>query len=156
MLLPFLTEEILKTKTATPLLKLILIFLPSTILTFNAGFIYWSVSAMETSLYLLLFAATIITKVKNNSAFPLFAVLVTFVRPEGVLLFFVIEIHDLIFNYSALKKSNFKKIIFETVLYYVLISTYFLFRFFYYGNFLPNTFYAKAGLDFYHIERGVK
>ncbi len=154
LLLPFFTQKVIGLKNKL-VVEVILILLPSFILVFNADFIYWTVSGMETALYLLLFLAVVIAKVSNSRVFLPLAVLTALTRPEGFLVFIVIEAHDFLFNYFVNKKNVFRKVVTETGLFFLLVFPHFFFRYFYYGNFLPNTFYAKTGWDVYHIERGL-
>ena len=153
--LPYFAFLVLKEEKGKPA-DLLLILLPSFVFAFNADFVYWSVSGMETPLYLLLFTATVVAKANNSRLFTPLAVLTSLTRPEGILLFFVLEFGELLFRQKEQGKQDYFKIAFETFFYSVLVLSYLLFSYFYYGNFLPNTFYAKTGFDWFHLKRGVK
>ncbi len=155
-LMPFFLKEIIGSKIELKVSDIFFYLLPSFILIFNADFIYWTVSGMETSLYLLFFLATIIAEFKGGKLLPVFVAVLTLVRPEGFLLFFVIEIHRFVYNLFNKREIEIGIILKEILIYLLLVVPLFVFRFVYYGNLLPNTFYAKTGFDFYHIKRGIE
>jgi hypothetical protein len=91
-----------------------------------------------------------------------FVTLASLVRPEGVLLFMVLIFH---FWFYLSRKKNFDlKIFFNEIIsgknkkpvMIFLITNFllFLFRLFYFGYPLPNTFYAKTGLSYEYLAAG--
>lgn len=132
--------------------KVILIVssLPSLMLSLTGGFIYWSVSAMETSffLFLILFAVYIYLKNSFSKIFPWIMAAASITRPEAILIFVLILLHR-IFNkdYTNLK--------YQALFYASTIILFLAFRLTYYGYLFPNTFYAKTELTLHQIYLGI-
>ncbi|MBN1299870.1 MAG: tetratricopeptide repeat protein [Melioribacteraceae bacterium] len=144
---------------------------PIILLCFTGGFQYWSVSAMETSLFSLLILTSVFSylkKIKNNSnsiTYVLLLLVASFTRPEGLAVFMLIFIHragsylfnnkerNFFFRLSGLITSNLKN---EFFLYFIPLTLYILFRLFYYGYLFPNTYYAKTSYEPYYFIRGLE
>ena len=143
--------------------KIFAIF-PVYLLAVNGSFIYWSVSGMETSLFVLLillgfyFYFNKSNENKPNYLFVLFFVLSSFTRPEGILLFFLLFLFQLITTFRKKGRQNYKlKLFFVESLFFIIpILLFTLFRLIYYSYPFPNTFYAKTGLSLFYLQRGVK
>jgi len=110
----------------------------------NLPFVMWSASGFEIPMYtfflLLAFYHTITvseTKV-ILSVFLIFCL--TVLRAEG----FLMSIVFIFWSYSNLEKR--KKYFYFIVIGYIILTSLFLaFRFLYFGDILPNTYYAKLG-----------
>lgn len=115
------------------------------LMLFNLPFIIWSVSGFEIMLYMSLQILTFYLilntdKYKLNPfilSFLLF--LVTVSRPEGIL--FSVCYLLFIFTISGDKAYTVKVV----TVYFITLSGLLLFRFIYFGDILPNTYYAKIG-----------
>ena len=107
---------------------------------FDAAFVAWSASGMETSGYtaILLGLVLLLINPKQDFFIALLLLVLTFLRPEGVL--FLIPI--------AAVRFRQKKITAQSVWNYLVffglpMAAFLIFRYAYFGYFLPNSFYAK-------------
>ena len=123
-------------------------------------FMPWLGSGMEVTLFTLLTLATLVLYVNaiNGDERPslfmivgVFLALTVMTRPEGALLVILLMIDCGIRSWKERKKSIFYMAVPAAVLY----LPYFLWRYFYYGYFFPNTFYAKVGFTGEQIIRGL-
>lgn len=119
---------------------------PVLITALNLPFVLWSVSGFEISFYslLLLLCFYKIIKIKKNSfdiiLLILLLAIISFTRPEGFLFSFTFLIA--IFFYT----KGFRGVFYYTLSGYLfLLIGFLLFRFFYFGEFVPNTYFAKLG-----------
>ena len=151
-----------KQKSSQKFLVIILKLIPVSMLTFNGAFQYWSVSGMEVTFFITLQLLAIyfyLNTFEGKNHFILFSILstlATLARPEGFLFFVLMILHYWIWSYRDLAEPTTKKI-FGAILqkknliaYSIFIVPNFillLFRVFYYGYPLPNTFYAKTGFS---------
>ena len=124
-------------------------------------FMPWLGSGMEVTLFTLLTLTTLVLYVNSlnrdeqSSQFMIvgaFLALTVMARPEGALLVFILMIDCGIRSWKARKKS----ILYLALPAAALYVPYFLWRYFYYGYFFPNTFYAKVGFTGEQIIRGLK
>ncbi len=143
--------------------------LPVFLLAFFTPLVYWGVSAMETTLFVSLILLSIIFYLsgdnsKPNVAFVIVSVLNSLLRPEGLIFFILIISHKILYNYFDMEKQKgnksistiFDKITRKEILFYLIpLTAYVIFRLFYYGYPLPNTFYAKTEFTFQFIQRGI-
>lgn len=113
-------------------------------------FAFWSYSGMETVLFallLLLIIETVLEGSTNNLYLcGLLTSIATIVRPESL------SAIPALFAYVSYRYSRDWKAIgvwLGTVC--VLIGAIFLFRFLYFGELLPNTYYAKRGISLYQL-----
>ncbi|MDQ3021283.1 MAG: hypothetical protein M3R36_12050 [Bacteroidota bacterium] len=115
------------------------------IMMFNLPFILWSVSGFEIMLYifllLLCFYKVLSLKINANEIIILSILIfmISLSRPEGVL--FSLAFLSFIYIISKNHKFTFK-IFF---LYGILFGAFLIFRYLYFEDILPNTFYAKIG-----------
>ena len=129
-----------------------------TFLAINTPFVVWTSSGLENPLYCLelAFLLLLVCLAITNPLFPrlnalaigLVFGLIALTRPEGVLYFALIPVVIILILYK--KKGVNWKILANRALYVVLpafliFAGYLLFRRFYFGDFLPNTYYAKGG-----------
>ncbi len=137
--------------------------IPSLLLSFNGGFIYWSVSAMETSLFLfLIFGAVYFFLNKENDIpnylSPFFFLLASLTRPEGI---FYFAIYFVFISVSRLlngieMKRFLSKSAKELSVFALPFLIYLIWKLTYYGDLLPNTFYAKTGFGVFYYNRGLR
>jgi tetratricopeptide (TPR) repeat protein len=144
-------------------------FLPPFLMVVSIPFLYWGVSAMETSLFVALTLLSLILYLKNISSkqpgkiFVMVSVLNSLTRPEGMIFFILIMGHQILTNYLAVNEHNLfaklrktfnSKILKELVYYSIPVAIYICFRLLYYGYPFPNTFYAKTDFSFKFLIRG--
>jgi arabinofuranosyltransferase len=148
----------------TDIFTIICSFIPSFMLAATGAFYYWSVSGMETSLFVLLlicsmyFSFTSGDKSKNIMWLAVFMMLSCLTRPEGYLfaVFFIIKLliqriqkkQDV----SPWHLTGYEKI--ALMIFAIPLLSHFLFRFLYYGYLLPNTFYAKTSFSTENLHTG--
>ena len=157
-------EETFLEKVTGSLLKLAPVFL----LAYSTPLIYWSVSGMETSLFVSLFLLALIYYLKGsddkiNFAFIIISILNSLLRPEGIIVFVLFFIHKIIFKYFENRRmgiqnkfsilfSRIKQI--ELLIYLTPLILYLILKWIYYGYPLPNTFYAKTEFSLQFLKRG--
>jgi len=140
--------------------------IPSIMLVFTASFIFWSVSGMETTMFMTFSLAGVYYYIKGkdsselNYRFPLFIMLATLTRPEGMYFFGLIIIHKVFFAFKengagGLKSLFSKNEILSYLIYIVPIIFYFVIRYSYYGYLFPNTYYAKTGMSEVYLNAGL-
>ncbi len=138
-------------------------YLPSLCLSSYPAFTYWTTSGMETTFFasLLVIAFYFTIKEQNNLYLAsLFYILATLVRMEGVLYFISTVIAYSVHNYIVMRKIDkifFRRLLVITIPYIIAIIIWELWRWNYYGNFLPNTYYIKmpAPDQIFPISRGI-
>jgi tetratricopeptide (TPR) repeat protein len=139
----------------------------------NGSFAYWCVSGMETGLFSLLLAAGFYAYLRDDSTgnrigASLLLGLSALTRPEGALLFGVVFLHYVVrqlrqhrrrcsdalrTQHRGVHMEGFAELL---VPFAVAVAPFYVWRFGYYGYPLPNTFYAKAGLDMASLVAGFK
>jgi hypothetical protein len=113
----------------------------------NLPFILWSISGFEIMFYIFLllfcFYKILSLKIKTREilvlSFTIF--LISLSRPEGILF----SVAFVCFTYINSKNKSFTFRIF--FLYGILFGAFLIFRYFYFDDILPNTYYAKIGHD---------
>jgi len=124
--------------------------IPLVISVSSLPIIIWSLGGLEASLFALfvtagiwLFADAIENGRSPVAAGALFA-LAAMTRPEGVFFFLGAVTFGLLSRISA-RRIRISAIIRMAALFIVIFGVYYLWRFIYYGDPLPNTYYAKSG-----------
>jgi len=137
------------------------IFISSAALMISSpGFIYWTVSGMETSFFVVLVLLMVLAYIyKNNlfsnSYFFIASFIAVITRQEAAALFFIILLYDFLVNKSQyLQKENLRAFLIRIVVFFLPLLLLFLLRIFYYGYPFPNTYYAKVNLILPYIQRG--
>ncbi|TAK62139.1 MAG: hypothetical protein EPO24_05190, partial [Bacteroidetes bacterium] len=121
--------------------------LATTVFSFNAWFIRWAGTGMETSLAVLLVLLTFWYCIRNEYVLAtVFATLLTLVRPESFILIGLIVL-DLFIN-SHNKRRAVKMGIVLLVLYIIFLLPWHIYAYATFGRVFPNTAMAKAGLNF--------
>ncbi len=124
---------------------------PSLLLACNSAFAYWSISGLETVFFFLSILLTIYFYFVSQRLMVLSAALGTLIRPEGALVFVIIILHKLF-----VRKDKLKGCLLSTVGYIALLLPFLVFKIVYYGDILPNSFYAKTGFSSQHMQSGLE
>jgi arabinofuranosyltransferase len=127
----------------------ILPFAVPVLLAANSAFAYWCISGLET----VLFAALVLWGVylasrKNMLYLPVLAIS-ALTRPEGGLVFILVLLY-----YLLARIYHLRTIAKMAVAFVLLIVPQFVFRLYYYGDILPNPFYAKTGWSAEYFQSG--
>ncbi len=163
----FYTTKFLLDKDSEKSISHLISLTPPLIISYSTPFLYWGISGMESALFTFLTCLSVYRYLfKSNQpdiVFVVSSVLNSLLRPEGVLIFLLIVSHSFLTNYLPVFKikdelRNPDAIILrkEIIFYLVPVLLYIAFRYFYYGYFLPNTFYAKTGFNLEHFNRGIE
>jgi arabinofuranosyltransferase len=129
------------------------------VLSVDGSLARWSQDGMETILFSLLTLASVCRSVREHEApnkYPLsslYFAFATLTRPEGFLLFAA----SLCFRLSvpASERMRLRRLAHIIGWYCAVVIPYLAWRWLYYGDLLPNTFYAKVGATAHQILRGV-
>jgi hypothetical protein len=135
-------------------------------LVFTSSFIFWAVSGMETTMFIsfCLLGLYFYISGKNKNSFdykyPLFFLLATLTRPEGLYFFGLVIVHKFIYslinNKQTFLKDFFSANSIKTYLVYIMpVLAYFAVRYSYYGYLFPNTYYAKTGFSSAYLNAGI-
>ncbi len=155
----FLTLRINKSFYENNFSSEIMNFIPAALFSLTGGFHYWSVSGMETSLFVFLILSAVyiyfgLNSLRKGIILQAVLLLSALTRPEGMFFWIIIFSHRLFISRKRIKETIDKNFIFEQLIFMVPILIYLGFRLTYYGHFLPNTFFAKTGFGFFYIYRG--
>ena len=133
--------------------------IPVFLLSVTGAFSYWSVSGMETSLFVFLVLLGIYFNIENSSndkinlKFVSTFMLASLTRPEGFFFFALILLYTFITSRQySVKRNNTLK---ELYIFLIPYTLYLSLRLIYYGYPFPNTFYAKAGFTDFYFLRGI-
>lgn len=125
--------------------------LPVIFFVLDDSLAFWAIGGMEFPIYTLFILGIIYNYFKINEApkrmhyMLFFMMLCTMTRPEGNLIFAVTLLHMVL---NRKKIDNFGKTLIKAIIIYALFfAAYYGFKNYYYGNFIPNTFYAKGVTD---------
>lgn len=131
------------------------------ILLLSPAFLYWSAAGMETNFYslgLLLSVYAFINIPELNKYYLLKGVffgMICLIRFEAIL-FFLFTLFYLTINInSKLKFRLSKQSLLFCLGFLIIFAPYFLWRWNYFGYFLPNTFYAKTGGEIEQVTGGL-
>jgi arabinofuranosyltransferase len=122
--------------------------LASLLLATSTSFALWAVAGLETPVYALcVTAAFALTLARPDSGIKRFSMgvllaLITLSRPEGALIAAVFVLWRLLDPKTRGDQSGHAEVLIAAAL---PVLAYLGFRFFYFGDWLPNTFYAKDG-----------
>lgn len=117
----------------------------------NAPLVIWFNSGLENSLYvflLLLFLKTIIQAYlnpihRNMFWFSMVCLLISITRPEGLIYSLAIPLVWLLTFKQSRKQA--RQVLWFGIYFLILFGGFLCFRYFYFGDFLPNTYYVKYG-----------
>ncbi len=141
--------------------------IPPVLLVFTGSFIFWSISGMESTMFISFCLLGIYYYLKGHNSdtvnykFPLFILLATLTRPEGLYFFGLIMIHKLFFAFRENKTEGIKLFfsknnLISYLVYIVPVIFYFIIRYSYYGYLFPNTYYAKTGFSQEYLNSGLE
>jgi hypothetical protein len=133
---------------------------PSFLLASNSAFAYWSISGLETTFFVMGVLLSVYLYFTNQRMMIISSALSTLIRPEGVLVFVILILHKLFFSPakdggSFRKKDNLKKSLSYILGFALLLLPFAIFKIFYYGDLLPNPFYAKTGFSLEYLKTGL-
>lgn len=153
----FLSKELIQTSYKNDFIDSLIYVLPAYLLAITGGFAYWSISGMETSLFILLVLLGFLFALKDkttryNYAASTFLMLSALTRPEGLYFLMAYFLYRFYVNKNSIKQNSTLKT--ELLIALIPILLHFIFRLVYYGYPLPNTFYAKAGISEFFLRRG--
>lgn len=126
---------------------------PIFLLVFSGDFAFYATSGMETGLFagvlfLTLYMGFLNDRYEKSPTLPILAAILVLLRPEGVLF------SVLFLVWKFLEKKT--KLIFRyLIIYGAVLVPVFIGLASYYGDVLPNTFYAKSGAGFANIYSGI-
>lgn len=135
-----------------PLKPAYLILVPAIFFVLDDSIAFWAIGGMEFPMYTLFILAAAyfyfrINYAKHNHVYmSLFLMLCTMTRPEGNMIFVITMFHFLLYRNSIDQWK--RKFIAVTLLYSLFVLLYYGFKYLYYGQLIPNTFYAKGVTDF--------
>ena len=128
-----------------------LILLPPLFMALDDSIAFWAIGGMEFPLYTLFVLGIINNYFKINEGrrhlymLMMFLMLCTLTRPEGNMIFVITIVHMILFRKHI---NDFKKSIFIILISYALFCIfYYGFKYLFYGQVIPNTFYAKGVTD---------
>lgn len=125
----------------------VLSYLPSLALAVSAPYIVWSIGGLETVLFVFLVLAgayyyilSIDTgELKHCLLSDFFNFMAILCRPEGILFWVLGYLYIIFLRKKPVLGQRFKSFLLSSI----FIAGYFLWKYFYFGDFLPLTFYAK-------------
>ena len=128
-------------------------FLPGFLLIVYFPFLAWGIGGLETHLFVFLLTLSfyLIVKGNNDLAASICFGLCALTRPEGLVFFGITWLYILF-----IRTKDKQKLIKFTIPFIIIYIPYFLWRFYYYGYLLPNTFYVKVGFGYHQLIRGLK
>ncbi len=139
--------------------------LPCIFLSISGPFAAWATSGMETNLFTLFVVCSTYQAIyfwKSGNSISLIisfilCLLATLIRPEGFGIYLLMLIIQFIFYLRSEPSAGNIKLLFVAALFYLIpFLFYFIWRFTYFGEFLPLTFYAKTGGTIFQWFRGLK
>ncbi|WP_448561799.1 hypothetical protein [Trichothermofontia sp.] len=131
------------------------------IIATNGSFVAWAASGMETPLYSCLIVGAILAIIQDNLIWSVVLMIACIlVRPEGILIFLSGSLFKIYKFSKAEQLSNNIHIIRNLLTWFMsglgILVALTLFRYFYFGDFLPNTFYAKSNAGFDQLLQGFR
>lgn len=118
-------------------------FLAAMLFAFDAWFLRWTSSGMESSLAVLLVLLCTFYVYRNEYALAsLVCGILSLVRPEGVLLFVILQVDN--FINSTNRWASFRSMLRSTGLFAAVTLPWVLFSYVYFGTIIPNTVAAKS------------
>lgn len=128
-----------------------LILLPPLFLALDNSIAFWAIGGMEFPMYTLFILGIVYNYFKINDHkkhlyyLILFVMLCTLTRPEGNMIVVITLVHMFLFRKHI---GSFWKVFFTiTSCYVIFCLVYYGFKYLFYGQLIPNTFYAKGVTD---------
>ncbi len=123
--------------------------IPPAFLAVNGALAYWVIGGLETGLFVFLFSLAVLAEFRRPSLTPFTLVLATLTRPEGGLLFGIV----LLYRWLVVRRPL-GSLAAYTGIYIGLLVPYAVFKLVYFGDLLPNPFYAKTGMSLEYLSSG--
>ena len=124
---------------------------PPLLLTASSAFVYWSISGLETTLFVAMVLLSLYLYLNYSPLWVVTCAVCTLIRPEGVLIFGILFLYRLLFE-----KTPWRKSLFELGEFVLLLLPFLIFKLVYYGDILPNPFYAKTGFSLEYMKSGLE
>lgn len=128
-----------------------LMLLPTMFLALDDSIAFWAIGGMEFPVYTLFILGiiynyfTINEHPKHAGYLAIFLILCTLTRPEGNMIYALTMFHMFLYRKNI---QNFRKVFITLIVSYaVFCLAYYGFKYLYYGQMIPNTFYAKGVTD---------
>lgn len=147
-----------KNRSKNPAKSWFFALFPSLLLASNSAFAYWSISGLETAFFVMAVLLSVYFYFTNQRLMIISSALSSLIRPEGVLVFGIFILHKFFFSRKAGsfgKKDNLKKCLSYIFSFTLLLLPFLIFKIFYYGDLLPNPFYAKTGFSLEYLKTGM-
>jgi arabinofuranosyltransferase len=122
-------------------------------LAVDGSFALWAVSGMETSMFAFLILGAVMLYVwewraeKPGVLSGAVLALASMTRPEGVLVLGIVVIHQVLARLALRRRVITAGDVARVAVFLAIYLPYFLWRYYYYGFLLPNTFYAKVAVS---------
>jgi tetratricopeptide (TPR) repeat protein len=130
----------------------------------NSALAFWSGAGLETGLVALLVTAALDrgmapdVSARGRRLAPVFFSLAVLTRPDAPLFafgWFAVRVLDTAFRPGPLRDPDgMRGIARDLAIFAAPLVPFFLWKFFYYGDILPNTYYAKGGFSLPYLQRG--
>jgi hypothetical protein len=123
------------------------------VLAFNPSYVFWAGSGMESSFFAMLLLLSLFLYFKGTAhrtsyiAISIVFALASLVRPEGLLFFGLTLLHLCFWQLTRRKRFDAPTLLSMLLPFCLIIIPHYLWRFDYYGYLLPNTYYAKTGVN---------
>jgi len=128
-----------------------LAFFAPLLLAINQALAFWTIGGLETAMFIFLAMLVLYCEIKTPRLTPFILVIATITRPEGGLLFGIIFLYRLFIS-----KVGLKLLAQYTAIYIGLLIPYAVFKLMYFGDLLPNPFYAKTGFSKDYLVAGLE
>lgn len=126
-----------------------LILVPAAWLAFNRSYAVWSSGGLETKLYEILTISGVLLSIRESErengrwAPPAFLLaMASLTRPDGILISICVMSARVLWEWRR-GRLNVRRAAVGGVVYLAIVGAHFAFRRLYYGEWLPNTYYAK-------------
>jgi tetratricopeptide (TPR) repeat protein len=128
----------------------------------NGAVAYWSISGMESALFMALLLAVVFFYLKEYRHHirltPVFLVLLSLTRPEGMLVFGLTVLHYIAASWlhgQRWGRERLRELVRLVTIYALPMLLFLGWRLLYYGYPFPNTYYAKAGISSEYLQAGI-
>jgi arabinofuranosyltransferase len=129
----------------------LLALFPSFLLTSSSAFAYWSISGLETTFFVMMVLVSVYLYLTYPRLWVASGALSVLIRPEGGLIFGILLFHKLFFTRDPLRQS-----LFDLGRFVLLLLPFVIFKVLYYGDILPNPFYAKTDFSLEYVKSGLE
>ncbi len=131
--------------------KITLILLSVYLTACSQSLAYWAVAGLETTAFAFFALFSLYLYLQKNRLLPFALIIAVLLRPEGALVAIILILIELITTRSLPKFS-----LRSAMGAFVLGLPYLAFKLYYYGDILPNPFYAKTGFSLSQLSNGLE